>query len=78
MIREGDPTGVCCPQCTGPVVYNGNYFCSDCGWDAPERWIKRHPRAYRFLMDWRARRWGVEVQELQNFNRTLYDAGGET
>lgn len=77
MSREGDHTGAHCPQCAGPVVYNGNYFCADCHWNAPERWIERHEQAYRFLMDWRARRRGVEVQELTNFNRALYERGAE-
>jgi hypothetical protein len=71
----GDPTGVNCPnaRCDGQVVYNGNYFCENLDWTAPEGWIYENPRAYRNLMNYRARRNGIAVHKLQNFNRDLYE-----
>lgn len=25
--------GIVCPKCNGPVIYNGNHFCADWGYD---------------------------------------------
>lgn len=32
------PTGVPCPSCGDPIVYNGNYFCTICEWAMPDTW----------------------------------------
>ena len=39
---DGDVVkGVGCPKCkNGFVLYNGNYFCSDCNWAMPEKHSK--------------------------------------
>lgn len=73
--RADDPCGVPCPikTCSGGVVYNGSYFCDTCEWSASESWLRRHPEAYANLMDWRARRQGVPVEELTNFDQAFYD-----
>lgn len=77
-----DPTGVPCPKrgCPGEVVYNGNYFCEllphrECDWAAPENWLQMHPEAYAGLMEYRARRQMIDVSELPNFDRELYEKG---
>lgn len=31
-------TGQECPKCSSEVVYNGNYFCSECEWAMPEHY----------------------------------------
>jgi len=74
MSFGGDPTGVPCPnkRCDGQILYNGNYFCENYDWDAPDGWIHRNPQAYRNLMDYRARRNGIAVHKLTNFNPALY------
>lgn len=75
-MKDGDSTNTACPRrCGGEVVYNGNYFCNICDWDAPEGWINRNPRAYRNLMDSRARYRKTPVESLINFNVKLYARG---
>jgi hypothetical protein len=77
IINEGDPTGVHCPRakCDEEIVYNGNYFCPAGHWHAPENWLDRHPEAYANLMDYRARKRMIPVEELINFNADLYERG---
>jgi hypothetical protein len=36
-MLPGDPIDIPCPKCKGQLVYNGNYFCTECKWQLPDR-----------------------------------------
>lgn len=68
MVECGDPTGVRCSWCPGMVVYNGHYFCNDCG-----RTVKPTAEMYAGLFDRRYPKGDFESHP--NFDRKLYDRG---
>lgn len=49
---SGDPVEPACPMCSGQCVYNGNYFCVECGWALPHGNPEADRPNSRFLCEW--------------------------